>query len=167
MSRAMKIVLFAVGFLAATGLQAARAAEAFLCADGRIVHVPFGKLAEMKRTDACVAAYFGLTIAPAPGSSASARAEPTTPTTSAPTPAGPAAPVPTARPASAAAVSTAAPAVAMRRLDPQEPPSTRPTKPRVVADAGLPVRAADGTDYRNVVIINAADGAPGLYRHER
>ncbi len=151
MSRAMKIVLFAAGFLAATGIEAARAAEAFLCADGRIVHVPFGKLEEMKRTDACIASYFGLTIAPAPGSSASPRAEPVTPASSVPAPARPA----------------AAPAVALRRLDPQEPPSTRPLKPRVVADVGRPVRAADGTDFRNVVILNAADGAPGIYRHER
>lgn len=147
MSRAMKIVLFAAGFLAATGIEAARAAEAFLCADGRIVHVPFGKLEEMKRTDACIAGYFGLTIAPAP--------------------ARPAAPIPTARPAPSAAVSTTAPAVALRRLDAQEPPSTRPPKPRVVADVGRPVRAEDGTDFRNVVILNAADGAPGIYRHER
>ena len=36
MTKTVKVCLFALGFLAATGLNAARAAEAFLCEGGKI-----------------------------------------------------------------------------------------------------------------------------------
>lgn len=38
------------------------ATEAFLCEDGRIAYVEFGELENFKKTDPCVAAYFGLTL---------------------------------------------------------------------------------------------------------
>lgn len=50
---------------------AVRAEEAFLCEGGRVVRVTLGQLEDMKRTDPCVAAYYGLTVrspVAAPGS---------------------------------------------------------------------------------------------------
>jgi hypothetical protein len=147
-TRTARLGLFALGFLAATGVEAVRADEAYLCDGGRIVKVAPGKLDELKRTDACIAAYYGLTIGAAPHS-AESRLE-----TGALAP--PAAnPASLARPAPAAKRTARAPAAAPAVGEPAPAPRAAPP------------RAAHGTDYRNVVLLNAAPGSNAVFRHER
>jgi hypothetical protein len=154
-TRTTRMGLFILGFLAATGVEVVRADEAYLCDDGRIVKVPFGKLEEMKRTDACVAAYHGLTVGgaqpletgaipPAPRASAEPSAVP-------------------------AAVDSAALMIPSAPAGQRPAAAARTRTPPLVSANLAPVipRAAAGTDYRNVVLLNAAPGAPGVYRHER
>lgn len=152
MNTTTRLGLFILGFLAATGVEAARADEAYLCDGGRIVKVPFGKLEELKRTDACIAAYYGLKVVPA------TRLETGTIT--------PPAPV-------VSATTTQQTAIA---LPPGGPPSepnlsvAPPPKPAPVRQASAEkpiVRAAAGTDYRNVVLLNPAPGDPAIFRHDR
>lgn len=54
------------GSLIALGLglfsEGAQANQTFMCDDGRMVQVKFEDLERRKRTDACVAAHFGLTV---------------------------------------------------------------------------------------------------------
>lgn len=154
-TRTTRTGLFILGFLAATGVEVVRADEAYLCDDGRIVKVPFGKLEEMKRTDACIAAYHGLTVG---------GAQPLE--TGAIPPAPPASAEPSAVPA---AVDSAA------LMMPSAPAGQRPAAalhkktplPTVVNRARVIPRAAAGTDYRNVVLLNAAPGTSSVYRHDR
>lgn len=149
-TRTARLGLFALGFLAATGIEAVRADEAYLCEGGRIVKVAPGQLEDLKRTDACIAAYHGLTIEAAPRNRDS-RLE-----------TGALAP-PTANPAS---VARPAPASAAKRTAraPAAAPAMREPAP---APRAAPPRATDGTDYRNVVLLNAAPGSNAVFRHER
>lgn len=143
MSRSLKFALFTLGFLIASGFEAARADEAFLCPGGKIVYVPFGKLDEMKRTNACVAGHFGLKV-PDAGPAAAAHRQP------------------------AAAENKAEPASRAVKLRPLEDPelaARRTERPqRLAGPAPLP-RAAEGTDYRNITILNAPSGDGQIYRH--
>jgi hypothetical protein len=144
-----RLALFVFGFLVATGVEAVRADEAFLCENGRIVKVPFGKLDEMKRTNACVAAYFGLKIDAAPPIETGAIRS------TAPDPSHPVAPlVPKS--------SDTAPRDAAR-AEPQTPAPLR----KASAEKLPPPRAAVGTDYRNVLLLNPEPGQPAIFRHER
>jgi hypothetical protein len=152
MNTTTRLGLFILGFLAATGVEAVRADEAYLCDGGRIVKVPFGKLEEMKRTDACIAGYFGLTIVSAPPLE--------TGTIS------PSAPV-------VSALTTQQTTIAVPLDGPRSEPNLAmesPPKPAPVRQASAEkpiVRAAAGTDYRNVVLLNPAPGDPTIFRHER
>lgn len=145
MTRTTRTGLFVLGFLAATGVEAVRADEAYLCEDGRIVKVAPGQLEALKRTDACIAAYYGMKIEAAPP------------------------------------IETGAIAPAARRSPASvpQPSMNRETRPAAVAAASKPARialksmapsgpprAAAGTDYRNVVVLNAGPGQPAIYRHE-
>jgi hypothetical protein len=142
-TRTTRLGLFALGFLTATGVEAVRADEAYLCEDGRIVKVAPGKLEDLKRTDACIAAYYGLKI-----DAAARKREPRLET-------GAIAP-PAANPA-----SQARPAPAARQA-----PHAAAMTPAVKQPAPAP-RASTGTDYRNVVLLNAGPGSPAVFRHER
>lgn len=152
MNTTTRLALFILGFLAATGVEAVRADEAYLCDGGRIVKVPFGKLEELKRTDACIAAYYGLKVVPA------TRLETGTIT--------PPAPV-------VSATTTQQTAIALPLDGPRSEPnmSVAPlpkSAPVRQASAEKPiVRAAAGTDYRNVVLLNPAPGDPAIFRHDR
>jgi hypothetical protein len=152
MNTTTRLALFILGFLAATGVEAVRADEAYLCDGGRIVKVPFGKLEELKRTDACIAAYYGLKVVPA------TRLETGTIT--------PPAPV-------VSATTTQQTAIALPLDGPRSEPnmSVAPLpKPAPVRQASAEkpiVRAAAGTDYRNVVLLNPAPGDPAIFRHDR
>jgi hypothetical protein len=152
MKTTTRLALFILGFLAATGVEAVRADEAYLCDGGRIVKVPFGKLEELKRTDACIAAYYGLKVVPA------TRLETGTIT--------PPAPV-------VSATTTQQTAIALPLDGPRSEPnmSVAPLpKPAPVRQASAEkpiVRAAAGTDYRNVVLLNPAPGDPAIFRHDR
>jgi hypothetical protein len=150
-----RLGLFILGFLAATGVEAVRADEAYLCDGGRVVKVPFGKLEEMKRTDACIAGYYGLKVESSTlletgtiGPPASVVPAGVTPGTSIATD-GP-------RPGSS---QTAAPS-------PIELPKPSPVR-QASAEKPSPPRAAAGTDYRNVVLLNPAPGDPAIFRHDR
>lgn len=149
MNTTTRLGLFILGFLAATGVEAVRADEAYLCDGGRIVKVPFGKLEDMKRTDACIAGYYGLKIPSAP---------PLETGTISP-------PAPVAAPQQAAIVAS----LDHPRSEPN-PAVASPLKPAPVRQASAEkpiVRAAAGTDYRNVVLLNPAPGDPAIFRHER
>lgn len=152
MTRTTRTGLFVLGFLAATGVEAVRADEAYLCEDGRIVKVAPGQLEALKRTDACIAAYYGLKIEAAPPIETGAIA-----------PAArrsPAADPPPALDKEARPAATAA----------SKPAATVASKPARIALKSIapsgPPRAAAGTDYRNVVVLNAGPGQPAIYRHE-
>lgn len=152
MNTTTRLGLFILGFLAATGVEAVRADEAYLCDGGRIVKVPLGKLEELKRTDACIAGYYGLKVPSVPLLETGAISPP--------------APV-----VSAAAPPQAAIAVPLDRppLEPDLSVAQQP-KPAPVRQATGEkpiVRAAAGTDYRNVVLLNPAPGDPAIFRHER
>ncbi|OYW56735.1 MAG: hypothetical protein B7Y80_01220 [Hyphomicrobium sp. 32-62-53] len=152
-TRTTRLGLFALGFLAATGVEAVRADEAYLCEGGRIVKVTPGTLESLKRTDACIAGYFGLKIEAAGdlnnGDRASGNRDNTALETGAI--AVPAAiPAPPKRPATAAKAAERAPAKMASVKEPAAAP-----------------RASAGTDYRNVVLLNAPPGAAAVFRHDR
>lgn len=160
MTRTTRTGLFVLGFLAATGVEAVRADEAYLCEDGRIVKVAPGQLEVLKRTDACIAAYYGLKIeaappietgAIAPAARRSPAADPPPALNKETRPAATAATKPAATAASkpAATVASKSTRIAIKSTAPSGPP-----------------RAAAGTDYRNVVVLNAGPGQPAIYRHE-
>jgi hypothetical protein len=142
-TRTTRLGLFALGFLAATGMEAVRADEAYLCEGGRIVKVTPGTLETLKRTDACIAGYFGLKTETARSGETSALE-----TGAIAVPA--AVPVPPKRPAPAAKAAA--------RL---------PAKTSSVKEPAVAPRASAGTDYRNVVLLNAPPGAAAVFRHDR
>jgi hypothetical protein len=146
MSRLSPLLAAAAGILAGLVVSAARADEAYLCADGRIAYVAFGALEEMKRTDACVAAYFGLEIEPRPATPGAAKI-----------PSG-------ANPARPNKATPAPPA--LRPLEESDIPPRAPRPSREAATRPAP-RAADDTDYRHVRVINAAAGDGAWFHHVR
>lgn len=153
MTKTTRLGLFILGFLAASGVEAVRADEAYLCEGGRVVKVPFGKLDELKRTDACIAAYYGLKVETA------APLETGTIPPSSPTVSTPAIPLT----AKAAPPEGARPAAGL----PVPPAPTPATVRQAKAEKPSPPRASTGTDYRNVVLLNPEPGAPAVFRHDR
>jgi hypothetical protein len=147
----LKPAFISLVFLTALGTAAVRADEAYLCDGGRIVKVPFGKLEEMKRTDACIASHYGLKVAPTLGIETGAIAvpEPLENSASAATIVAPSKSVPLAI---AAPVKPAARAAALKTASMEKFSS-----PQVAA----------GTDYRNVVLLNPEPGQPAVFRHEQ
>lgn len=146
MSRLRPLLAAAAGVLAGLVVSAARADEAYLCADGRVVYVALGTLEAMKRTDACVAAYYGLAV------------EAATPASGA----GSAAPAVRSSPRNEAAPT---PPV-LRPLDDSDTPRRAPRPGREAAARLAPVAAPD-TDYRRVKVINAAAGDGAWFHHAR
>lgn len=53
----------AVALVVGSYIERARAGQFFVCEDGRTVEVAFNELDEAKRTDPCVAKYYGLSVA--------------------------------------------------------------------------------------------------------
>ncbi len=141
-------VLFAVSVSAgAMGVVSSpvHADEAYLCGPDKIVYVAAGDLEAMKRTDPCIAGYYGLTIdAPVPVVSAEKAA---------------------AAKAEAAALEKSATSQ-LKLLSDSEVPDrvTRATGRQASLE---PPRAMPGTDYRNVKILNAAGPDAAWYRHSR
>ncbi len=132
--------------------------EAYICDAGRIVYVKPGQLESLKRTDACIAGYYGLTVetpvkagtdVKAPAKSPAAASVPKVP------PGGAAKGLTLEREARAAAgKETPQPAVAVvKSPKPIEKPA--------------PTLVAATSDYRNVVILNAAPGTGGIFRHDK
>jgi hypothetical protein len=152
MKTTTRLGLFILGFLAATGVEAVRADEAYLCDGGRIVKVPLGKLEEMKRTDACIAAFYGLKVV-SPTRLETGTINPPAPVASATTTQQTAISVPRDGPSSA-------------NLSAAPPPKPAPVR-QASAEKPIAPRAVAGTDYRNVVLLNPAPGDPAVFRHER
>ncbi len=134
----------------ACGLDATsvRADEAFLCGPDTVVYVKSEELELKKRTDPCIARYFGLTVDSA---AAAVTAEKAAPTAS--------------RQADAAVM--AAKDVVLKSLQAPET-AERVTPPLPERSAALqPPVAAPGTDYRNVKVINASSAADQWFKHTR
>ena len=125
----------------------ARADEAYVCDAGRVVYVKPGELEAMKRTDACIARYFGIEISTPPAQPTISKSETVAPAAS-------------------------APAVKLKTLDEFSSDARASGKAANVKFAeahsviphSAPV-AAPGTDFRNVRLINAVPGEDGWYRH--
>lgn len=153
MTRAARLGLFVLGFMTATGIEAARAQEAYLCEGGRIVKVPYGRLEEFKRTDPCVAAYHGVKIDTAAQIETGAIAPPASterePVTQQAAIAIPANPIPASNLSTSASVKPA------------------PVRQAALAERPGPPRASEATDYRNVVLLNPEPGQSAIFRHER
>jgi hypothetical protein len=144
--------LLAVFTACSAGATGARADEAFLCGPDTVVYVKPAELELKKRTDPCIARYFGLTVtspeaeaADKTSSAASLRRDP-----------GPAKNVPAARKN-----------IAFKSL--QAPETDEPvTPPPPARTAALqPPAAAPGTDYRNVRVINASSPSDQWFKHTR
>jgi len=137
----------AIAFAAAVvnGTPVAFADEAFLCGTDRVVYVKPGELEELKRTDPCIAGYFGLTVNP---------------------------PLPAK---SAPGDAANAPSLDFKKTlgGPEDQANAARPGPWRVAQAGVtakhraPPVASPGTDFRNVRLINAEPGSDNWYRHEQ
>jgi hypothetical protein len=147
-TRTTRLGLFALGFLAATGVEAVRADEAYLCEGGRIVKVTPGTLETLKRTDACIAGYFGLKIDAAGVRDTGVRDIGALET-------------------GAITVPTAIPAAPKRPAPAAKAAARLPAKTAAVKEPAAAPRASAGTDYRNVVLLNAPPGAAAVFRHDR
>lgn len=157
----------------------AMAAEAYLCDAGRVVYVELADLERMKRTDACIASYYGLTVA----TQAASQPETAAPATGAGT-------MPEATLAKAATERSTDAAPASSAIAPGQFALRRAVPGRGVhgTSAALPVRtmamkrsgagvvavsepvaspaAAPSTDYRNVRVINASATAEQWFHHD-
>lgn len=147
-TRTTRLGLFALGFLAATGVEAVRADEAYLCEGGRIVKVTPGTLETLKRTDPCIAGYFGLKIDATGDRDSGGRDI-------------------AALETGAIAVPSAIPAAPKRPAPAAKAAERLPAKMASVKEPAAAPRASAGTDYRNVVLLNARPGAAAIFRHDR
>jgi hypothetical protein len=155
MSQPFRLQLLTIAILAGFAQHGAWAADAYLCEGGRIVKVPFGKLEEMKRSDPCVAAHYGLKVSAASAPAATPSSIETGTLSGSPVP--------------GAGVERTEPPV-----EATETRAGRGSSPRAerkfqqrMAEKPSPPLATPGTDYRNVVLLNPQAGAPTIYRHER
>lgn len=168
---AMKAALAvcAVTAMALVTKSPAIADEAFVCGDGSVVNVKSGQLEIVKRTNPCVARYFGLDVETNDDETAKAIALRATALLRGDGAKAMKLPArnPTRDPGRSAAVDEArsnggediaAKTPAARQASPIETGSTR----RAPAHAENPL-----TDYRNVRIINAAPGSSAWFHHNR
>ncbi|MEQ1653526.1 MAG: hypothetical protein ABL897_13635 [Hyphomicrobium sp.] len=129
----------------------ARADDAYLCGPDKVVYVAVADLEMKKRTDPCIAAYYGLKV-----DEASLRPDVKSDTK--------------ATTKSAAAAGEQKPVAARQAA--LKPLTDNEIAPRPYGkgerQASLePPRALPGTDYRNVKILNAASPDNAWYRHAR
>lgn len=136
------------------------AAEAFLCGPDEVIYVEVADLERMKRTNACIAAHYGLEIEPAQNAPKA-------------NPANGVKPQVKSKPATAAATAPAAKSDTARSLK-FRPLTEAPVKvAKPVALATLNKRSVEpavpsvGTDYRNVRVLNAQSDADAWYHHAR
>lgn len=129
----------------------ASADEAYLCGPDSIIYVSAADLPKMKRTNACIAAYYGLTVeTPEPQAKVPAVAKPSANAT---------------KPQAAARAKTAVQA-ALKPL--VEPDAATPAAPQAIRQAALTRPfAAPGTDYRNVRVLNATSDEAAVFRHTK
>jgi hypothetical protein len=124
-----------------------RADEAYLCGPDKVVYVAVEDLEMRKRTDPCIAAYYGLKV------EAAAAVEVT--------------PVAATAPEKLTKTALSKTTVAgLKPLSDAEIPD-RVSK-RTERQASLdPPRPTPGTDYRNIKILNAASTDDAWYRHTK
>ena len=137
-------VIFASSIL---GLSApvARADEAYLCGPDTVVYVSSMELEHKKKTDKCIAAYYGLTVADDASGQSGTPVEPSK---------------------SAPAKAIARPTIELRSLS--EPEHSVRSRAVFERSASLMAPAASpGTDFRNVRIINAGSGDGQWFKHDR
>lgn len=133
--------------------QAAVADEAYLCGPDSIIYVSAADLPHMKRTNACIAAYYGLKVE-----------ETSTPALLS---------KPASKPVAAAKAKSIADAraktVVQAALKPQiaPEPSARVDSAPIRQASLAPVSAAPGTDYRNVRILNATSDGDAVFHHTK
>lgn len=121
----------------------ARADEAFLCGPNTVVYVKPDELEQKKKTDKCVASFFGLEAEAANATAVKPRAG-----------------------SKEGAASDGAGALAKTTLsDPEksEPLTDAPARTAELGAAG----ASPGTDYRNVRVINASSPSDQWFKHTR
>ena len=127
----------------------ARADEAYLCGPDKVVYVSVADLPMMKRTDPCIAAYYGLTVE---GTSTAAGAQPAA--------------------GHAPAIAQSANSI-KSELKPLSDNDIRgsaaefPQQQAALAPARMPPRATVGTDYRNVKVLNAATPGSAWFHHAK
>lgn len=142
-----------------------RADEAYLCGPDKIVYVAVADLERMKRTNPCIAAYYGLNVEKtAEAKAAEAKteskiAEPTKPVVAVALPA--AKPVSDVRPASP---QISAKPVLKRLAEDQLVSRRAPASKMAMAEV---LHAAPGTDFRNVRVLNAALPEDAIFHHTR
>lgn len=132
--------LFATLSLCAAA-DSARAAEGYLCGANTVVYVEPQDLELKKRTDPCIASYYGLHV------DAVAEPKPTPSPKSAPAKTSKATPVAKLRPSVGADASAAVRAPRVRHAS--------------------AVIAAPDTDYRNVRVLNPETPEEAVYRHTK
>ncbi len=133
---------------------AANAAQAFLCENGKILHVAQQDLALLKRTNTCVANHFGIKL-PAPSQHNAKQTRIATILIP---------PLPVRRQPTTVAKTHGTLAPAPRRSRATTLASTSTTVlSKISVSTTRPERAID---YRNVTIINATPGARQIFQHQ-
>ena len=137
----------AVTLMVATGSgRSSHAADAYICGPDKLVYVAVEDLERMKRTDECIAAYYGLKI------EAKTTQLRTADTASS-----------TVRPV----VQTKTTPVALKPVVQDETVHDRHKTIVTSVLAARPAMAAPDTDFRNVRVINATSENDTWYRHQR
>ena len=138
------IAVLAFAMSALTQTPVAHADEAYVCEAGRVVYVKPGELEAMKQSDACIASYYGITLAPN-------------------------AVAPVAGPVKSPQLE-----LKKLDGPEQQANSGKPAMTRIAYASGTaeihhraaPVAAAD-TDFRNVRLINGGAESGGWFRHNQ
>jgi hypothetical protein len=121
--------------------------EAYLCGPDKVVYVSAADLPLKKRTDPCIAAYYGLSIESSePGAAAGANKNAHS------------------NDAQPVARSTEA---QLRPLSDKDAPELRDQRHAALDTAPAMPKAMRGTDYRNVKILNAGDPGGAWFLHTK
>ena len=167
MAQHLRVMVVSLGLVLLWAPQfRAIADEMFICDGNKIVRVAFEKLAHMKRTNACVAAHYGLEIKPVPAEPAALNTARSDKFQSGPVRAHrPAAkPAPKAKKADVQVSTKQATQKTQGRLPAQKAPS----ESRIFrSDEALPIEeiSAEPSDYRNIRVLNAKTKPTQWYRH--
>lgn len=141
--------LIALGVMAAVLLPTAPALadEAYVCAGGVLVYVPLAELEAMKRSNACIASYYGLTVQP--GAKAEAVSKPDNSGTS--------------------EAKSERPQLKVLKEPELETTGavSAPSKVAVTAVRKAPPVAAPNTDFRHVHVINGGESTAKEFFHAR
>lgn len=152
------LVRFLVTLLAIVALSGVgHAEELYLCDGGRLVRVEPGTLEDLKRTDPCIARYFGLEVS-------AAAASPTTPTAAEP---ADAATPPTLKGSAAPDEAAGAAAGDEARIGGWQRIANLTTHRKAQGHAVPDRVSVPGEGYRSVNILNAETGSSSTYRHTR
>lgn len=135
-------IVLVVSVLANTAV----AAEAYVCGPDKLVYVAVEDLERMKRTNACIAAYYGLKIEPQSPIVTTAKAD---------------------QQVIGQAVNTSTAPLHLKPVVQDDTQRVRRAEMDSVAQLPRSPIPSPDTDYRNVRIINAASANQSWYRHQR